>query len=142
MAQVVTVPVLGADGLLYYFAADASGGSAAGVIGGGLVQLDGSLARYATILTNSSGVGATTWQPDGSHNATRLVGILNGGAAPISVVLTLYDAVANAQTLQFWSGSLAATGQPILLNYPLTNGVTWKLSGTLTAGNPLILLAN
>jgi hypothetical protein len=139
---IVSVPILGQDGSTYYVACDASGGSAANAAGGGLVQIDGNMARYALLLTSSSGTGPTTWLPDATHQAVRAVAIINGSATPQTAMLTLYDSFGNATTSQFFQMVLPGGGVPIMLNYPLTNGVTWALDVALTAGAPIALLVN
>jgi hypothetical protein len=140
--MIVTVPIAGSDGNTYFIACDSTGGSAADTAGGGLVQLDSDMARYALILTNSSGTGPTTWLPDATHAASRLVAIINGSPQEQEVTLTLYDAASNGTTGQFFSMILPPGGVPIKLNYPLTNGLTWAITAALTSGAPIALLAN
>lgn len=140
MAAIVNVPITGEDTEVYSFACDAAGGSGPGVPGGGLIQLT-IQARYATIL-DSSTTPATpiNWKPDTTHQAVRLVALLNGASTPLSAKLTLFDSVSGA-TAQFWSGTIPP-GEPLTLNYPLTNGLVYELDVALLAGQTISLLAN
>lgn len=139
----VNVPITGGDGQLYPVAVDPAGGSVAGSnSGGGMIQLVNT-ARYATIITSSSGQGPTLWKPDGTDPAVRCMAVINASGAALQATLSLYDTTGSATPgARFFEMVLPAGSIPIVLGVPLSAGFTWALDAVLQAGQNIVLLAN
>ena len=107
---------------------------------------------YFRIKTGATGVSSTgfisVYVSGTVNNGTNYLEGATGSDAAITLAsptnlkwIGNISANANATTGQFWSGILPA-GPPITFSVPLSNGLTWQVSGALTAGSPIILLAN